>query len=476
MKVEYLYPDNIHYDINEARFYGSTSQYNFNRTGGAKQKGIGGFFKALPSFLITAAISWPMALLGAIGALSYRWQKRWEDDDAKRQMLLPQYWTDYLANRHDDKSSEKKDGVFGKLFGDDKDKNDKKNGNGAATTAVAAAGGAVAGGLLANKAREAKETPEQRKARSFPVYWVTLSNGEILRLRADSESNAKKAADTIIEYTRKPCYQPLNLKITAGGCPRYKFYLDSGEIVYWSGATKKDAMKEAIETRKELCEIMNKEYPDLVHLDPLIVPTNAVKTETKKGEEIPLPVKGSFISVTTTMPDFYAKKDNTRLLWEWGTLKQFKTSFFVFSSIFFPSETEREAEKIVREFFEINRRKIERLINDYNTSMKTFKVRFIDGDLYHIPALTESDARTLATEIHNNKYVVFDKGLVGTSKDDYDEIIKDFHAKSKGVSIKAVKDVVESTENYKPKNPKRFKLIEYIDKKNTKEYPELNLW
>lgn len=473
MKVEYLYPDNIQYRINEARYYGSTSNYNFNRTGGAKQKGVKGFFKALPSFLITTAISWPAALLGVIGALSYRWQKRWEDDNAKRQMLLPQYWTDYLANRHDDDDKNKDKNKKGWFSNDD----DKDTSSGGTKTAVAAAGGAVAGGLLANNLKKLREeTPEELKNKAFTTYWVTLSNGEIIRLRADSEKSAKEAANEIIKYTEKPCYYPLNLKIKPGGCPRYKFYLDSGEIVYWSGATKKDAAKEALETRRELAEIMNKEYPDLMNLDPIALPTKVVKTETKKGEEIPLPKQNSFISVSTTMPDFNAKVDKNRLLWEWGTLKQFKTSFFVFSSIYFPSENEREADKVVKGFFAINARNIERLINDYNEEMNTYKVAFIDGDLYHIPARTPEEAKSTAEKIHNNKYVVFEKVLVGTSQDDYEEIIKDFDVRAKGVDIRSIKNVTESSEKYKPKNPKKYKLIQYINKRDTIEYPESMLW
>ena len=32
-------------------------------------------------------------------------------------------------------------------------------------------------------------------------------------------------------------------------------------------------------------EIMNKEYSDLIGLEPLVVPTKVVKSETKKGQE-----------------------------------------------------------------------------------------------------------------------------------------------------------------------------------------------
>ena len=217
MIVEYLYPDNIQYNLNEKRYYGSVSNLDFNRTGGAKQKGAKGFFRALPSLLITAAISWPVALLGTLGALRYRWEKRWEDDDAKRQRLLPAYWTDYVANRHEKDDKDKKD--------KNKDEKDNKD-NTAVATATGATVGTVAGGLLADKIDD-EETPEERKNNAFITYWVTFSNGEIIRLRADNKNNAKDAANTIIKYTKKPCYDVLNTKIQYG-LPRYKFYLDSG--------------------------------------------------------------------------------------------------------------------------------------------------------------------------------------------------------------------------------------------------------
>jgi hypothetical protein len=291
------------------------------------------------------------------------------------------------------------------------------------------------------------------------TYWVTLSNGEILRIRANSERNAKDAANIIIKYTKDTVYNQLNLKIS-GGCNRYKFYLDSGEIAYWSGITKKDAEEEAIQTRKELCEIMNKEYPDLMHLDPLAAPRGTVKTETKKGELIPLPEVNKFINVSTNCPDFKSKLDDSKPFWQWGSLKQFKTSFFVFSSILFPAENEKEAEKITRAFYAVNKRLIDETINDYNEHKETYKIQFVDGDLYHIPGVTQSEAYNKAIEIHNNKYTIFEKILIGASKDNYDDILRDFNIKSRGIDIKSVKSVTLSSEKYTPKNPKKFKLIE----------------
>ena len=82
MIVKYLY-DSDKLPINEERYYMKHPGVNFNSTSAGTDGRLKGFAKALPMMAITSAISWPLALLSAIGSLSYRWQKRWEDKDAQ---------------------------------------------------------------------------------------------------------------------------------------------------------------------------------------------------------------------------------------------------------------------------------------------------------------------------------------------------------------------------------------------------------
>jgi hypothetical protein len=457
MKIEYLYPDNVRYRINE-EFDIPSSKYNFNRTGGSKQKGVKGLIKSLPSFILTSVVSWPVSLLMLLGTMSYRWQKRWEDRDAKRQMLLPTYWTDYLANTNAGKSNKDRKN----------DTHDEKSKS--LSTLTGAAGGALAGSLLADKVKELKDTPENRKSKAFVEYWVTLSNGEIVRVRGENENDAKEAANAIIKYTDKSCYDVFNRKIR-NGCPKYKFYLDSGEIVYWSAIDKKSAMKEAIETRKDLAEIMNKEYSDLIGLEPLVVPTKVVKSETKKGQEIEKPKMDTFLSISTIKPDFKLKSNRDKLLWELDSLKQFKASFVIFPSIYFPSENYYEAETVIKEFFNHNRYIVNNIINKLRNKGDVYTIKFVDGDIYYVPGNTENDAISIAKEIHDNKYRTFDKVFVGTSKDDYDEIIKEY-PKNHSNTIMAIDSVkVNEHKDFKiPNEYNKVRVVEYGDKDTDGKY------
>ena len=471
MIVKYLYDYNT--PINEERYYMTQSGLNFNRTGGAKEKRGKGLLKALPGLAITTFVCWPMALLGAIGALSYRWQKRWENRDAKRHILTPQYWTDYLANPHESDDKNKKD---------DKNDNDSNttnttnttNDNNTTSTAIAAGTGVVAGGLLADKLKEL--TPEERKNRDFKVYWVKMSNGEIVRVRAFDENGAKEVVNIIIKTTEKPCYKVLNDNISAG-LPKYTFYFDSGEIVQWSGKDKKSAFEQAIATRKGLCEVLNKEYPDITKMDPMDLPKKAIKSISKKGEKIEIPKLNNY-TIYKTKPVFDDSYSTNRMFYEWGTLKHFKTKFSVFNNITLPSENEKDAEKIIREFFNEIKSDLQSIMNMMNSSYKLYKITFVDGDIYHIPGKTENEATELGKKIHLSKFKVIEQNMTGVNHDDWEEIINDFNIKVKHrFDIKDIKQVIETPETYSPpKNPKKFKLIKYINKNDSVEYGPYELW
>ena len=376
MIVKYLY-DSDKLPINEERYYMKHPGVNFNSTSAGTDGRLKGFAKALPMMAITSAISWPLALLSAIGSLSYRWQKRWEDKDAKRHMLTQAYWTEYLANSHKKNADKKNRSSSWNSDNDDKRSN--------LSTITSAGAGAVAGGLLADKLKKYEQTPEERKNEEYKIFWVTFSNGEIIRVRAFDENGAKELCNEIIKQTKEPVYKKLNNNITAG-LPRYKFYLDSGEIVYWAGKNKKSAFDEAYKTRVELCEVLNKEYPNLTKMDPMEIPTTAIRTESNKSEEIPIPKYNKFV-ITETKPDFSKQEKSTRKFYQWGTLKHFETSFAVFTKICFPSENIVDAEKIVRDFYSKINDATDKIVDLLNSRTKAYKITFADKDIYHIPGL-----------------------------------------------------------------------------------------
>lgn len=455
--------------LNEDRYYMKNNNLDFNRTSGAKDGRLKGLLKSLPSLALTAVVSPPVAALAAVGALFYRWQKRWEDRDAKRQILNPAYWVDYLANPHESDKKDKKD----KTKDDD---NSNTNTSNSTSTALAAGAGAVAGGLLADRLKKSRElTPEERKAAAFIVYWVTLSNGEILRVRALDEKGAKEITNNIIDILEEPVYGELNKKIRYGGFPRYKFYLDTGEIVYWSASEKKDAVKEAFDTRGEICEILNREYPDLTKIDQMDLPKKVVRSEAKKGEMIDVPEKNKFI-ISRTKPDFSKPEKTDRPFWKWGTLNHFKTSFAVFTKIAFPAEDEQDAEKIVREFYDSTRYEIGKILPMLNTTTKLFKINFVDGDIYHMPGKTQQEAVNLGNQFHEAKYKAIEKHMIGVNKEDYTELLDNYNKTSRGVNIKAVNKVSDTPETYSVKNPKHVKLIRLDNSKESVEWPPFDLW
>ena len=474
MIVQRLYSNDN--KINEERYY-SHSSADFNRTAGAKDQKAKGLFKALPIFALSALVCWPLALLAGIGALSYRIQKRWEDKDAKRQMLRPAYWTDYLANRHDDKhdddfknksTMDKVRDVWGIKQEKDTDTSNTSNNTDNRSSDER--------GLLADTMDNTEElTPEERKSQDFKTYWVKFSNNEIVRLRATNEQEAKQFANMIVKETVKPVYEILNARISQANQPKFIFYLDTGEIIYWSHEDKKKAFKEAINTRKELCNILNKPYPELTKIEPLEAPKKIIRAEARRGEKIEIPKMNSF-SISTTKPEFLKSVKLDRPIYEWGTLKNFKTKFFIFTSIHLPSENERDAEKIIRDFYNYNKREIQSIISMTNTETKLYKIKFEDNDIYNVPGKTESEAITLGKKLHDSKINIITKNMVGVNLDDWEELIKDFNNRYNGsITLKSIKSVSETPETFvKPKEPKQFKLIKTLDKDDTVEYGPYN--
>lgn len=474
MIVKYLYSSDNDI-LNEDRYYMGNSNLNFNRTSGAKDGRLKGALKSIPSFLphlLLLPVTWPVTLLSLVGAIAYRQQKRWEDRDAKRQIFNPAYWVDYVANPHEGNKKDKDD----KNNKDNKSTDSNNTNTNNTTTAVAAGAGAVTGGLLADKLKQMKErSPEERKTAEYKPFWVTFSNGEIVRLRSYDEKGAKEMANAIIEYNKEPVYGTLNKKIKHGGFPRYKFYLDTGEIVYWSAKDKKEATKEAFETRKELCEILNRDYQDLTKMEPMDGPKRVVKSEAKNGEEIPLPEKDKFV-ISRNKPDFSKQEKTGRPFWKWGTLNHFKTSFAVFTKIAFPAENEKDAEKIVREFYDSARHVRSKIQPMLETQTKLFKINFADGDIYHMPGKTQQEAVDFGKAFHEIKYNVIEKHMIGVNKEDYEELIDNYNRTSRGTNIKSIAKISDTPETYSVKNPKHVKLVRVDSSTESVEWPTFDLW
>ena len=66
--------------------------------------------------------------------------------------------------------------------------------------------------------------------------------------------------------------------------------------------------------------------------------------------------------------------------------------------------------------------------------------------------------------------------MYGTNKDDYNELVDEFNRTSKGVTFSNIKSVEDTPETYSVKKTNQFKLIMYINNKDSVESGPYNLW
>ena len=467
--------DIVFQSINESHsYYGSGG--GFSKTGGANVGGLRGMAQSIPSFSIAALICWPAILLVGLGALSNRMREKYEDKKSWINRLHPSFWGEYLATSHKNdissssRSDKKKDSwvkrVYRTLFGS------------------AAGSGAVEGtSMLAKDSSIAGFTKNTEEAKHivmnaiFVPYWITLSNGEILRLRADSEENAKTMANMIIAYTKKPCYNKLNEKISKG-CPKYKFYFDDGEICYWSAQTQKQAYKEALDTRKELCTAMNNAMSSSAVLDDLEKPKIDGKVEVKRGEMIEVPQQGKFLNVTTTQPKRKydpSLKSLPNPVYKYGSLSPYKVGYANFI-LNIPGYIPEDPIDIVRYF---NSTEAQYLIRDIYDKMDKhydlYRVKMKDGDIYAIPGKYENSVSRIAVELYNAKVKSIKNKLQDSALEEYENFLDDFGNRINSVQSVELIDQAKG-KNYTIKKGDEATLVEVTDKYDkNKKYKNFKL-
>lgn len=401
-------------NINEVHSYYGTSGGDFSQTGGYKVKGLKGLIQSLPSFAITAAVSWPAALLSAIGALSHRFQKKYDDSDSWLNRLNPNFWTDYLATSHKDKKAS-----------DINTNKDKDNGFiDKAKTALGIGGAAGTGAAIGSAlSKDNEPTREDIKNVVFKEYWYTLSNGEVLRVRSDTKEHATMFINLIISYSRKT-YDKLNMKISAN-CPRYTFFFDDGEICFWSAPTKDQAHNEAIATRKELADIFNKSFNGLVTMDEISIP-EIESFEISKTNKIPVPVENKFINITTTKPPkkIDVEKKLLNPVYEYGSLEPYTIAYANFS-FNVPAMNEIEAIEIIRELNKKNEI-IETIYERMTRRITIKKVVMPDSDYYYIPGNDDSEIKELAIKLWKQKISVIQNTLKTDYKTEFIRFLEEY--------------------------------------------------
>lgn len=421
-------------NINEYDSYYGYGGGNFTKTGGSNTRGLRGLIKSIPSLGITTIVSWPAAVLAAIGALSYRFQKKYEQKNSFLNQLNPGYWAEYLATpgreKRDNKSAEKD----GKTFGEK------------VKSALGIGGAAAAGAYAGSKLSKDDDgiDPEELKNKDFKEYWVTLSNGEILRLRADNEENAKKMANAIIIQT-KPVYDQLNMKLRdyPDTCVKYTFTFSDGEVCYWAGADgKKQAYREALKSRQDLCDVLNKTFPGLIVLDSLDVPVLVGTPIKKKGELIELPKPNTFLRISTVKPDVKVTGDAKTLkkpVYRFDRFDNCKISWrnFTFN---IPYTKQADAEDFIHTFAS-NDSLLERIYLNVVKEEPIYGVVMPDGDKYVVAAYSSYDAAGIAAQIYNTKVRILQSMYKGVYRSDYDDFLDTYKAElTKGGRVRLLKD------------------------------------
>ena len=464
--------------INESHSYYGTGG-RFDRTGGSRVSGFSGFLKALPSFAITTLICWPVALLAGLGALSHRLKEKYEDKDSWLNTLNPRFCVDYLA------TPSRKSKTSDYYSNDNKDKKSWKDRVkdtlfGAGAGAVGAESADIAAKLSKDASindEDIEEIKEKALNSIFVPYWVTFSNGEIVRVRADSEENAKLMANMIIAYTAKSVYNVLNQNIDRG-YPKYIFYFNDGEKCYWSSVSQKQAYKEALLTRTNLCDAMNKMVPGTIVIENLDKPKVDGKVEVIRGEKIEVPQQNKFLNVTTVQPKRPEEpylKPLPKPTYKYGSFSPYRVGYANFL-LNIPGYNSGEPAEIAKDF---NSRTARDQIRDIYYKMDKhydlYKVKMKDGDIYVIPGKGVNEVSKIALELYYAKVESIKTILQDAAFEEYEDFLTDF-----GDRINSVQDVklIDPSEgkDYTIKKGDEASLVKITDKEEeNKRYPNFKL-
>jgi len=485
---------NILQELNEKKEYRALPSSKFNATGGAYVKGLSGALQSIPSFAISLLISPTLTALAAVGALSHRIRTRWEDTESWRNRLMPGFWADNLANpgnysiphRIVDGTGKVVKGVGTAVAGATlgslawpklKARYNEMKQNSPSWLKKLIGIGAAAG--LAKKAGSTNDsstdsstlyddsltlTPEEVKNIDFKEYYVTLSNGEVLRFKADSESSARALAKQTLDILLKEgaWYSILNEKIERKEAERYIFHFDDGEICYSAGKDREDALKCAMMTRTTLCNQINNSDQNLMKIDPLKEPTIDKESSPKRGVKIPLPSKDRMV-ISTNRPN-YKKETKKKLkypIYSYEGMSDYGVRVMN-CQLHFPAYKINEVMEMVRVFYTKTARNIFQLMeNCANRRVcQQFSIAMNDGDRYRVYAIDEQSATETALKLQKAKLeAAFIILREIKNDDDLENFTREFGNMIKGVkSKKAIppkdyKEYKESRKVFITRNP-----------------------
>ena len=356
--------------LNEYLMDTSRDTTSSGQTRGMQDKGVKGLLRAAPSAILSTAIFWPGALIALVGALSIRAEKHW-----LRSVFNNDNWLDYLSRPYREKWEKK-------------DSSTAENSSVSATDASA------------NMTdTERRQVEKQMVKENMKTYYAVLSNGEIFRVRALTEDDARKQVDKIIEFNP---YEEMQRKLKAGGTA-YMIYLNDFEQVLWCAANADAAKREVMMSRRQLDQM----YQKVGVSDPMRLTGLKVDDVQKlKIQEIEKPGTSYRLTERIPLSDRTAGERSQEEYYtsQKGGVWTFKmrNSNCIFT---FPARSVGEANQIAQKLYIFNKQEFkifERLRKDKR--YKWYKVTLTDGDVYILAAKDQYDAKAGAYAIQQKKY------------------------------------------------------------------------
>jgi len=466
--------------------------YNKTAGGTSKVKGLGKLIQSIPSFAITAAISWPVAVFAGIGALSHRIQKRWEDHNSWRQRLIPGFWVDALgapqgtSTPHDivaapyrlskkalkllgigaagavGYEAAKKKGIIDKIKGYINKKKDGKDAAKDASTDSSIAGATPY--MSVPGEQEQLFTPEEVKSWDFKEYWVTLTNGEVIRVKTNTAENAKRMVAWLLGIlAASKYYKTVNAEISSGRKMKYTVPFDNGEVAIVAAQSEKDAIETAISQRKQFCDSLNKSCNGLIPLEPMAA-GNVVKQDVvvKTSEKVKEP---QIKDVLDHKPE--KKEQNVgklpKPLYKLNGLDHYKVRYsqFIFN---YGAGDKNSAIDVFNGILKNEAKDLMTTIeNNFEKYAKIYIIGFGDGDVYKIPNDSEFSAKEQAEKLHKVKMSVMEAQSPRDGRVELANLLKKY-----GTKINAMTSRMQSTEKPRKlgKSDKAY-FAEILDEKGS---------
>ena len=353
-----------------------------------------GFVKSLPSIALTMAVCWPAGVMLTLGAWHERFEKK-----INNTLMNPKTYLDWIANTsHDQVDKEKSKDASSKFDVAPLDTSTKKSADKDDDTSSPT--------KVKRKTDASTLVPVTEPTMS--PYYAILNNGEVMKVYALSEEEAKKQVNIIVSGTRGK-YSTMN-EMFEEGAHTYRAILDDGSIVYLTAETQDKAVAIANATAGEL----KKFYKSVGVKSPAI---GKVKSITDEGIiAIPIPKSITELRKGTTPDPNSVYKLKPEQVKDFYTNKQAKTLTYKlrinYNTVFLCAANDNEAKEMAV--------KLNKEISGYKGSIlsfltgslsgKAWAVTMQDGDKYIICEVPGGDdPKTKALKMIDGKFKLMEK-------------------------------------------------------------------